>query len=158
MEELRELKRYFSIVGLFTVIESLLRRTLGHLRKLGAPVEGRIRKIYLEGMKDAFRKIGVPITEPNHDWHALMGMKSVRNCIAHYDGHPHKGWRTNYRTTTKSPQSKSGGDRRGESEPVSWRMQLADEYWGRVLTSSNAPASGPREATPLYVLSKNLSR
>lgn len=133
MEDLRELKRNFSIVGLFTVLERFLRRTLRHLREAGAPVEGHIRKMSLEDMKDAFKKIDLPITEPNHDWQAIMGMKLVRNCITHYDGHPHKEMakklKTNYKIPVVAERWKpTNGE---ESEPVSWRIQLADEYFGK---------------------------
>ncbi|MDE2926817.1 MAG: hypothetical protein OXT71_10510 [Acidobacteriota bacterium] len=132
LEDLREIKRNFSIFGLFTVIERFLRRTLRHLRKAGAPVEGCIRKMSLEGMKDAFRKIGVPITEPNHDWHALMGMKEVRNCIAHYDGHPHKEMAKKLQCDYKIPviEERWKPANGGKFEPISWSIQLADEYFG----------------------------
>lgn len=132
LEDLREIKRKFSVVGLFTVIERFLRRTLRHLRKAGAPVEGCIRKMSLEGMKDAFREIDVPITEPNQDWHALMGMKLVRNCITHYDGHPEKEMAKRLKDGYKIPVIEERWKRTngGKSEPVSWRIQLADEYFG----------------------------
>ena len=131
--ELGELKRHFSIVGLFTVLERFLRRTLRHLRKAGAPVEGCIRKMSLEDMRDAFRKIDVPITEPNHDWHALMGMKLVRNCITHYDGHPYKEMAKQLKEACKIPVIEEGWKQAngGKSEPDSWRIQLADEYFGK---------------------------
>ena len=128
---LEELKRNLSIVGLFTVLERFLRRTLRHLRDAGAPVEGCIRDMSLENMRDAFRKIGVLITEPNHVWHAIMGMKLVRNCITHYDGHPHKEMAKKLRDDYKIPviDERWKPANGGNSETVSWRIELADEYF-----------------------------
>ena len=133
MEELRELKRNFSIVGLFTVLERFLRHTLRYLRKAGAPVTGRIRGMSLGDMRDAFKKVDVLITEPNHVWHAIMGMKLVRNCITHYDGHPHKEMAKQLKEDYKIPliEERWKPTNGGKSAPTSWRIQLADEYFGK---------------------------
>ena len=149
MEGLRELKRHFSIVGLFTVLERFLRRTLRHLRKRGAAVPGCIRKMSLEDMKTAFKDIGVPITEPNHDWHKIMGMKLARNCITHYDGHPYKEMAKQLKKDYKIPvieerwKPPEGGN---PNRPLG-RYSLPTNILGRALTSSNVSASGPSGAT-----------
>ena len=97
LEELRELKRNFSIVGLFTVFEIFLRRMLTLIL---VPPGVKDRKALLErvqkkrwnldDMKKKFREVGLPITEPNTDWNAIKRMNEVRNCITHHAGQPNK--------------------------------------------------------------------
>ena len=98
MEELRELKRNFSIVGLFTVLEMFLQRALLWLHWQGSAVPKGIRKELrdeikkkfakknFDEMKPAFKEISVLIAEDNNDWQAILGMKLVRNCITHHGG------------------------------------------------------------------------
>ena len=100
LEVLRELKRNFSIVGLFTVFEMFLRRALLWLhwpspalpkcirKELRDEIKKKVAKKSFDEMKVTFKKIGVPIAEGTSDWQAIMGMKLVRNCIAHYGGRP----------------------------------------------------------------------
>ena len=80
LEELRELKRHFSIVGLFTAFEMFLRRTLRLLHRGDASMSKRIPKMRLDDMKKGFAKTGVDITKPDRDWKSVVGMKEVRNC------------------------------------------------------------------------------
>ena len=96
MEELRELKRNFAIVGLFTVLEMFLQRALlwfhwpapavpKSIRKeLRDEIKKKFAKKDFDEMKPAFKEIGVPIAEDNSDWQAILGMKLVRNCITHH--------------------------------------------------------------------------
>ena len=49
-----------------------------------------IREMRFDDMKKEFAKLGVPITKPDRDWPAILGMKAVRNCITHVGGHPDK--------------------------------------------------------------------
>ena len=98
LEELRELKRNFAIVGLFTVLEMFLQRALLWVHGPGPAVPKRIRKelraeikkkfakMNFDKMKPAFKEIGVRIAEDNSDWQAILGMKLVRNCITHHGG------------------------------------------------------------------------
>ena len=98
LEELRELKRNFAIVGLFTVLEMFLQRALLWLYWPGSAARKCLRKELLDEikkifakknfdeMKPAFKKIGVLIAEDNSDWQAILGMKLVRNCITHHGG------------------------------------------------------------------------
>ncbi len=131
LEDLRELKRHFSVIGLFRVIEMFLRRTLRHLRNAGAPVEGRIRRMSLDKMKKAFRSIDVPITEPNDDWHALMGLKLVRHCIVHYDGRPPKEMAYQLRDAYGFPviEKRWRRTKGGHDEPVAWKLQISNDYF-----------------------------
>ena len=90
-EELLELKKHFSIVGLFTVFETFLRRMLRLLHHpADAVVVKRIMEMYLDDMKKEFSNLGVEITKPSCDWQAIMGIKEVRNCITHSDGRADK--------------------------------------------------------------------
>ena len=98
LEELRELKRNFAIVGLFTVLEMFLQRVLRWIYWPGSAVmkcirkelQDEIKKTFekknFDEMKSAFNKIGVRIAEDNSDWQAMLGMKLVRNCITHHGG------------------------------------------------------------------------
>ena len=97
LEELRELKRNFSIVGLFTVLEIFLRRMLTLILvppgiKDREALLTRVQKERwnLDDMKKKFREVGLPITEPNTDWNAIKTMNAVRNCITHHAGQPNK--------------------------------------------------------------------
>ena len=160
LEELRELKRNFSIVGLFTVLEIFLRRTLLHLRKAGAAVEGCIRKMSLEDMRDVFKKIGVPIAKDNSDWQAIMGMKLVRNCVTHYDCHPHKKMakqlKEDYKISVIEERWKwTNGEK---SEPVSWRIQLTGEYFGKSADLVERVCKWAARGYFKYAVKKNLSR
>ena len=87
LEELLKLKRHFAIVGLFTAFEMFLR---GVIRLLHHPADAmvvkRIRGMRIAEMKKEFAILGVPITRPDPDWHAIMGIIAVRNCITHADG------------------------------------------------------------------------
>ena len=86
-EELLELKRHFSIVGLFTVFEMFLRRMLLLLHHpVDAAVRERILWMSVDKMEKKFSNLGVEITKPCCDWKAILGMKEVRNCIAHSGG------------------------------------------------------------------------
>ena len=100
LEELRELKRNCSVVGLFTALEMFLRRALLSLhrptsavpkqiwKELRAETKKKFSNKSIDEMKGAFNKIGVPIAKDNPDWQAIMGIKLVRNCITHYGGRP----------------------------------------------------------------------
>ena len=92
LEELRELKRHFSIVGLFTVFEKFLQDTLQQLRWAGAAVRKRNPKErwFLGEMKEIFAEIGVPITKPDRDWNAIKRMEAVRHCITHLGSLPNE--------------------------------------------------------------------
>ena len=90
LEELRELKRHFSIVGLFTAFEMFLRRTLLLLHHGDTAMSECIRKMRFDDMKEKFSSIGMPIADPGADWKAIMGMKEVRNCITHSGSRPDK--------------------------------------------------------------------
>ena len=92
LEELRELKRHFSIVGLFTVFEKFLQDTLQQLRWAGAAVRKRNPKErwFLDRMKEIFAEIGVPITKPDRDWNAIKRMEAVRHCITHLGSRPNE--------------------------------------------------------------------
>ena len=89
---LRELKRHFSIVGLFTVFEKFLRDTLEQLYWAGVTVPKRNPedRWYLDRMKKIFAEIGVPITKPDRDWNAIKKMEAVRHCITHSGSIPDK--------------------------------------------------------------------
>ena len=90
-EELRELKKHFSIVGLFTVFEMFLRRMLRLLHHpADAVVVKRILEMRFDDIKKEFSDLGVEIMKPSCDWQAIMGMKEVRNCITHSDGRADK--------------------------------------------------------------------
>ena len=91
LEGLRDLKRHFSVVGLFTVFEIFLRHTLQQLHRAGAAVPFNPNERWiLDRMKDIFAEIGVPITKPNRDWNAIRKMQAVRNCIMHFGSRPEK--------------------------------------------------------------------
>ena len=88
-EELMELKRHFSIVGLFTVCEMFLRRMLLLLHHpVDAAARGRILWISVGKMEKKFSDLGVETTKP--DWQAIMELKEVRDCIVHSDGRADK--------------------------------------------------------------------
>lgn len=133
LEDLRELKRHCSVIGLFRVIEMFLRRTLRHLRNAGAPVRGPLRRMSLDKMKKAFRCIDVRITEPNDDWHALMGLKLVRHCIVHYDGRPPKEMARQLKDAYGIPviEKRWRRTKGGHDEPVAWKLQISDDYFGK---------------------------
>ena len=90
LEELRELKNHFSIVGLFTAFEMFLRRMLLLLHHGDTAMLECIRKMRFDDMKEKFPPAGVDITKPEHDWKSIVGMKKVRNCITHSDSRPDK--------------------------------------------------------------------
>ena len=92
LEGLRDLKRHFSIVGLFTVFEIFLRDTLQQLQCAGAAVPKRnpAKRWFFDRMKAIFAKIGVPITKPDRDWNAIRKMQAVRHCITHSGSRPDK--------------------------------------------------------------------
>lgn len=91
LEELRELKRDLFIVGLFAEFELFLRGTLLVLLHFsGSEKWGSIWEKHLGGMKEEFRRNGVPITKPDCDWQAIMRLKEVRNCIIHSGGRPNE--------------------------------------------------------------------
>ena len=88
---MRELKRHFSIVGLFTVFEMFLRKTLQELYLAGADVPKQQPNLHkIHKMKEIFKAAGVPITEPDHDWNSIKKLQAIRNCITHLDGRPDK--------------------------------------------------------------------
>ena len=132
LEELRELKRHFSIVGLFTVFEIFLRHTLRQLRWAGASVQGCTRKMLWREMKRTFKEIGLSIARPDSDWKAIVGIKEVRNCITHSRGH------INDKKTTYKLKTDYGirvieehwKPLKGEKpEPSSWKIQITDRYF-----------------------------
>ena len=92
LEGLRDLKRHFSIVGLFTVFEIFLRDMLQQLHWAGAAVPKRnpTKSWFLDRIKVIFAEIGVPITKPDRDWTAIRKMQAVRNCITHFGSRPDK--------------------------------------------------------------------
>ena len=90
LTELLVMKRNFSIVGLFTVFEGFLRKTLEHFHGSNREMVNRIRRMRLDEMKKEFAKVGVPIASPDRDWQAILGMKEVRNCVTHAGGRPDK--------------------------------------------------------------------
>lgn len=132
LEELRELKSHFSIVGLFTVFEIFLRHTLRALHWAGAAVPGCIRKMLWREMKRAFKEIGLPIPRPDANWKAIVGIKDVRNCIAHsrgriYDKKMACKLKMDYVIPVIEEQWKP--PKGEESEPSSWRIQITDRYF-----------------------------
>ena len=90
LKELMELKKHFSIVGLFTAFEMFLRRTLLLLHHGDTAMSECIRKMRFDDMKEKFSSIGMPIADPGPDWKAIMGIKEVRNCITHSGSRPGK--------------------------------------------------------------------
>ena len=92
LKSLRELKRHFSIVGLFTTFEMFLRNMLKELYLAGAdvPKQKPITRWYLDKIKEIFKEAGVPITEPDRDWNSIKKLQAIRNCITHLDGRPDK--------------------------------------------------------------------
>ncbi len=90
LEELLKLKRYFCIVGLFTTFEMFLRAMLQLHISADAAGSKRIRRMNLDDMKEEFARLRVPITRVERDWHAIMGLKAVRNCITHAGGRANK--------------------------------------------------------------------
>ena len=92
LEFLGQLKRHFSIVGLFTVFETSLRDTLLQLYWAGSDVPKRSpnKRWYLDTMKGIFKAVGVPITKPDHDWNSIKKLQVIRTCITHLDGRSDK--------------------------------------------------------------------
>lgn len=134
LEELRDLKRNFSILGLFTVLEMFMQRALLWLhwpssavppqarKEVWDEIKKRLAKKNLDRMKDTFRKIGVPIAEDNPDWPQLMEMKLVRNCIAHSAGHPDEDM--------VEKLEKIHEIRVVDSDSPAMRIELSKEYFG----------------------------
>ena len=90
LEELRELKGHFSIVGLFTVFELFLRGALRLLQQACAPKHNPKELRSLDRIKKSFANLGVSITEPAADWNAIKKMQAIRNCITHLGSRPNK--------------------------------------------------------------------
>ena len=88
LEALLQLKRRFAIVGLFTVFEVFLRKTLEYVHQPDWAMSKRIPEMRLDDLKKEFSNLGVAITKPAADWKLIMGMKEVRNCITHSDSFP----------------------------------------------------------------------
>ena len=132
LEELRELKSHFSIIGLFTVFEIFLQHTLWQLRWAGAGVPGCIRKMLWPEMKRAFKEIGLPIPRPDADWKAIVGIKEARNCIAHSSGRIDDKkmvckLKTDYGIPViEEPWKPPKGEK---LEPSSWRIRITDRYF-----------------------------
>lgn len=90
LESLRELKRHFAVVGLFTVFETFLRDILDYLgcAKEPDPKSGYKERWRFEDMKIMFASIGIRITKPDRDWNAVKKLQAIRHCIIHLGSRP----------------------------------------------------------------------
>ena len=142
LEELRELKRNFSMVGLFTVFERFLQGRLRQLhrasparpkrnsktfqfilRKLKLPprlCSARPKRDPFGRMTEEFSKLGVRIAKGDRDWQTIMGMAMVRHCIVHSGGRIDKK-RAKKLANYKIPVV--------QATKHSWRIKLSDKYF-----------------------------
>ena len=142
LEELRELKRNFSIVGLFTVFEAFLQGRLRQLHRASPARPKRnpktfqfiLRKLKLlprvclsrpkrdpfGRMTEEFSKLGVRIAKGDRDWQTITGMAMVRHCIVHSGGRIDKK-RTKKLANYKIPVV--------QATKYSWRIKLSDRYF-----------------------------